>query len=636
MPRPLACLLPLLILGCGAAVPQRSSIQSAAEASIPATQYAVDTDQALWVSTNHGETWRRSDRADAASRVTAIATDPADPSRVIVAEGYRVFESTDAGESFTELDLGGVVNPATYITALAIGPDDPETIVAGTSYDGLYASTDGGQSWYDVTLQYRLRPLHLGGGFLEEIGGLELESGSRTLTVWLSFGMGVYEIDLDSGEIARIAPGARWPRTIGRYPHIGVHAAGITTAGARGPATLAAADPNLDLFATLERRRTPPRRADLDQAAAARRDLARNRRGIYLSPYRAAELETYIDYLHQKQLNSIVVDFKDDLGRLTYDSELELPTQIGAVDPIFDAQELIETAHGEDLYVIARIVVFKDRELYDYQDNRYALWDSVRDRPWGVFRLVTPEPEEPAVVSDDAGAGDAAVGAAQTTGDADGDDARQEPVPYYVQTEHWVDPYSTDVWRYNIEIARELAELGVDEIQFDYIRFPSDGDTSTVLARFRPERGERVHALEGFLAQARSEIDLPISIDVFGFNGWSRMTYLGQDISVLAKHVDVISPMYYPSHFDRAFLPWFDYLDRARYIYEEGSRRAVALSEGRAIIRPYAQAFLLWHELEYDEPTYLRYLQLQLDGIEAGPGDGFTLWNASGRYYMYP
>jgi hypothetical protein len=108
-----------------------------------------------------------------------------------------------------------------------------------------------------------------------------------------------------------------------------------------------------------------------------------------------------------------------------------------------------------------------------------------------------------------------------------------------------------------------MESLGVDEIQFDYIRFPSDGRPQDIVTRFlMDENGQRAHVdvnsqrvriLATFLSEARENIGIPIGTDVFGFNAWSRMSYLGQDIEMISHYVDVISPMSYPSHYPRDF-----------------------------------------------------------------------------------
>ena len=144
----------------------------------------------------------------------------------------------------------------------------------------------------------------------------------------------------------------------------------------------------------------------------------------------------------------------------------------------------------------------------------------------------------------------------------------------------------------------------------------------------------RVNALESFLHLARESLSIPIGTDVYGFNAWFRMKYIGQDITAFAPYIDVVSPMFYPSHFPREFLGSLKYLPRANAIYREGTDRAVSIVGGEVAVRPYVQAFLIGGELNFEKPTYTAYLIEQLKGLEKSTGSGFTLWNASGRYYM--
>ena len=203
------------------------------------------------------------------------------------------------------------------------------------------------------------------------------------------------------------------------------------------------------------------------------------------------------------------------------------------------------------------------------------------------------------------------------------------------QREFWVDPYAAEVWKYNVAVAAEIAGRGVDEIQFDYIRFPSDGPVERAGYRHRRPGMTRIDAIESFLALAREQVRVPISTDLFGFNSWYRSgNWIGQNIEVLSEYVDVISPMFYPSHFPNDFLSDRSYLERAHDIYAKGVRRARHLVQGRSYIRPYVQAFLIGGELRMEEGEYGRYLTRQLEGNRAAGGTGFTLWNASNRYYM--
>jgi len=333
-----------------------------------------------------------------------------------------------------------------------------------------------------------------------------------------------------------------------------------------------------------------------------RQKKAAEKTGIYINSFYAtgSRLTAHLDFLVSHGLNSFVLDMKDDDGFVTYDTSLEMPRKIGAVRRRFQIREVLEKAHERNLYVIARIVVFKDKQFYNYKNHAYAVWNQRENKPWANMIPVT-----------------------------NGENGETS----YEQREFWVDPFSREVWDYNLSLALELAELGVDEIQFDYIRFPSDGDLSKAVYRHQRTGMGRIEALESFLVLARERISIPISTDLYGFNSWYRMgNWIGQNLEMVSEYVDVVSPMFYPSHFPSQFLKEMSYLDRAEWIYREGTRRSQSIAAGRALIRPYVQAFLIGGELRMDAPTYTEYLLRQLKGSREA--SGFTLWNASNRYYM--
>ncbi|MFW5826788.1 MAG: putative glycoside hydrolase [Alkalispirochaeta sp.] len=474
--------------------------------------------------------------------------------------------------------LRNVTGENTYLTSAAVSPHDSGRVLVATTFHGIYESSDGGASWSDLGDGPAGRAIYRGNGFYEDLAAAAYDPVDPAL-LWLEFAQDgeIIAVDRRTGMILEIPT-------------------------ARGAAALARAE------------RAPPVEFPAEDAARRqRRELAADHVSFYLSPWQVdpERLDSHMAFAAAQGMTAVVIDFKDDFGRIAYNSELELHREVGAVRGYFDAERVIQTVHDNDLYLIARIVVFKDRELFGYDGNRFALWDRHRDAPWGVFRTETDE------------------------------DTGEERTR---QVEHWVDPFAEEVWDYNIAIARELQELGVDEIQFDYIRTPADGRTRDIEYRYRdeshalttndPYRDDREEALSAFLARAREAISLPMSIDVFGFNGWYRMSYLGQDIARLARHVDVISPMLYPSHFPRAFLPDIPYLDWAEVLYREGVARGRRITRDSVLIRPYIQSFLVGGELQFDEPRYTDYLKHQIRGSLDGGASGFTLWNFSGRYYM--
>ncbi|HUV08737.1 MAG TPA: putative glycoside hydrolase, partial [Spirochaetia bacterium] len=336
---------------------------------------------------------------------------------------------------------------------------------------------------------------------------------------------------------------------------------------------------------------------------------------------------------------ALVVDFKDDYGILTYNTKLELPRSIGVVHERFNAEELIDLAHRSGIHLIARILVFKDRALYRYKNYAYATWDKKTNWAWAhLFRIREENQEsqdgnQTAEYSDTNG--EEPKEGIQENGQPEGPvETAQKPVRYY-QKEHWVDPFAPFIWEYNIAVAKELQDLGVDEIQFDYIRFPTDGDLKSITYRHKRDGMTPMDALESFLAMAREVITIPISTDLYGFNSWHRMgNWNGQSIEMVCDYVDVIAPMFYPSHFPRAFIGGLEYTERAKQIYREGTSRAASIAAGRSIIRPYIQAFLIGGEVNFSEQLYANYLKRQIEGTLEAPSSGYTLWNAGNNYYM--
>lgn len=472
--------------------------------------------------------------------------------------------------------LRDATGPNTYLTSAALAPWDTRRIVVSTTFNGLYESTDGGESWSRIN-STSLAPIYMGNGFFDDIA-LAAYDGSDRNILWVQRAQSEEVLAID--------------RTAGRVANL---------SDSRGETALQAATPAPDHPV-----------AEIDQERLLRMEKAADHVSFFLAPWHASEeaLPAHMEFAREHGFTAVVIDFKDDAGRIAYNTSLEEPHQVGAVRRFFDARRLIDSVHDNDLYLIARIVVFKDEQLYRFQDNRFALWDSRLNAPWGIFR-----------------------------------DEQVDGNVRSRQVEFWVDPFSEFVWDYNIAIARELQDLGVDEIQFDYIRTPAEGRREDILYRYQEDspafdagnprfEDPRVQALTAFARRARQEIDIPISIDVFGFNGWYRMSYLGQDIAALARYVDVISPMLYPSHFPRSFRGDLPYLEWAEYLYYEGTARGRRITGDSVVIRPYIQSFLIGGELQFEEPMYTEYLKRQIRGsLDAGAG-GFTLWNFSGRYYM--
>lgn len=272
-------------------------------------------------------------------------------------------------------------------------------------------------------------------------------------------------------------------------------------------------------------------------------------RGIYLTGWVAgssSRLHPLLDLVTQTELNTVVIEIKDEMGRLSYRSSVPLANQIGASQAkIADIKGLLADLKRRGIYVIARQVVFKDLTLATARPS----W-ATQTTPGRLWR--------------------------DSQGLA------------------WTDPYNHQVWEYNIAIAKEAARLGFDEIQFDYVRFPDapqahalfypaksggpsqaaasssrrgnddnsgDGDRGVVKAPniSSPPTGtrstfpDRTSAVRAFLAEAHAALHplgVAVSADVFGLVTSAQDDLgIGQRLEELAPVVDYLSPMVYPSHY---------------------------------------------------------------------------------------
>lgn len=593
-----------------AAVPQGQPDNT--EAAREDIIYTISNQRGFLVSFDSGKSWSERNQGlplrliypfDSARvrMLTSLAADPVNINRVVVTTAAGLFLSEDNGLSWQQIPIGKPLRKNYYLTSSALSPYNRETILVGTSFNGFFQTRNLGKSWEDLSENAPF--LYRGAGFYEEIAAITYSPvNPQTMVFACGFGGDIYISSDDQKSWQNL----NFPGVLNKEI--------VQSLNYKRP------EPEAEWF--LETRtdsgfwnyypgRNKWRKSGRSAAAAVQeRDLVKpnpdalKKFGIYISSYnaRGEQLDKHINFLKAHGLNSMVVDFKEDFGWVTYNTRLDLPGKIGAVSLRIDLEELLEKAHANNIYVIARLVVFKDRQLFNYDNHKYALKKRHSNEPWRY--LVEVENEE----------------TGETT---------------YVQREYWVDPFSRFVWEYNTAIARELQERGVDEIQFDYIRFPSDGPLSAINYTYQRQGMTKIDALESFLALSRETIHIPISTDLYGFNSWHRMgRWIGQSIELLADYVDVICPMFYPSHFPIDFIAEIDYLERAKIIYNQGTFRAASIAGERAIIRPYIQAFLIGRELEMSTLEYSTYLKQQLIGTKSAPSSGFTLWNASNRYYM--
>jgi hypothetical protein len=327
-------------------------------------------------------------------------------------------------------------------------------------------------------------------------------------------------------------------------------------------------------------------------------------RALYLTYFGVGDRslrQNVLTLAERTEVNAVVIDVKGDRGRLTYRSDVPLAEVIGAnAEPtVSNVDELLATLKERGIYTIARIVVFKD-DVLARNGLRAGLDVAIKERlseqPW-----------------------------------TDGEGLA------------WVDPLRPEVWQYNVDLAREAALKGFDEIQFDYARFPLDaaGGLSTQARYSRPwitER-DRVDAIGGFLKLARDEVRLAgalVAADVFGYVTWNDGdSGVGHNIETLAGVVDYLCPTIYPSSF-RAGLPGVlnfpQVLQQPYAVVFESVRRARARTGDQgAALRPWLQYFddFAW---QTGRPFRTAEIDAQRNGAVAAGAAGWMMWDPSNRY----
>ena len=310
-------------------------------------------------------------------------------------------------------------------------------------------------------------------------------------------------------------------------------------------------------------------------------------KALYLSFYGIGSTklrEAALGLIDKTELNAVVIDVKGDRGMIAFKTSLPLAEQAHSneLTTMRDAKAMIERLHHDNIYAIARIVVFKDDPLATARPDL-----AVKRAGGAIFR------------------------------DREG--------------LAWTDPFNTDVWDYNISIALEAAQLGFDEIQFDYVRFPD----SPGLKFSKPtDMKSRLGAISGFLAEARRRLtsyNVFLAADIFGYVTWNLDdTHIGQRLEELAPIVDYISPMLYPSCFQFG-IP--GYRDPVAHPYEIvflslQNARERGIHSNR--FRPWLQAF---RDYAFDHREFTgTQIRAQISAAEKFGSDGWMLWNPRNQY----
>lgn len=313
--------------------------------------------------------------------------------------------------------------------------------------------------------------------------------------------------------------------------------------------------------------------------------------------------ERYIDYLIElassTEINAVVIDVKDFSGYVAYDTKLPDVEKYKAKQiRIKDMGSLIRRLHDENIYVIARISVFQDPILANARPDLAVLSRS---------KLLIQSTSSNLLWSDNWGL-------------------------------NWADPSAKEVWRYNASIAKDALSYGFDEINFDYVRFPSDGDLSDMVFPSWDQNIEKHLVIRDFFKYLRQELpDVRISVDLFGLATVGKDDLgIGQVIEDGYEYFDYVCPMVYPSHYASGFsgypIPSEHPYEVVEISMKEGLRRLNDFKKDNSKnpkLRPWLQDFTL--TVPYDAEK----VRLEITALKDVLGqdfNGFMLWNSQNFY----
>ncbi|MCL2046325.1 MAG: putative glycoside hydrolase [Oscillospiraceae bacterium] len=331
-------------------------------------------------------------------------------------------------------------------------------------------------------------------------------------------------------------------------------------------------------------------------------------RGMYIDPWTAGakdELPWILEICDSSQINAIVIDIKEDNGSITYLSDNERLSDV-CINVLSDIDELMEQLKEHGIYTIARLVCFKDPKR----------------------AILNPE----LAISN----------------------ARGE-IWYDNSGVAWLDPYNKDAWEYIAVIAKEAARIGFDEVQLDYVRFPTEGNLSQIDYGSIAEEKTKAMVISEFISYIREELggtSARLSADVFGIIAVGKGDFegIGQDLELMWDVVDAVSPMIYPSHFSNVnqngigqvingiLFPRPD-LNPYGVVYNILLMTKERLPEDEgdyAVVRPYLQAFTASYLGSGNYQVYgASQVMEQINAVYDAGFDEWILWNHSGRYEVY-
>ncbi|ONI46038.1 hypothetical protein AN641_02500 [Candidatus Epulonipiscioides gigas] len=316
-------------------------------------------------------------------------------------------------------------------------------------------------------------------------------------------------------------------------------------------------------------------------------------RGLYIPAHKANNLDKIVEIANTTEINSFIIDVKDDSGYLTFASHNEVLLEAGSIrknPKITDINVLMDTLYRNNIYPIARIVVFKDNVVDANFPERMVL-------------------------------------------------SKNGEVYVNKSEETWLNPYDTNNWEYILEICKEAILVGFKEIQFDYIRFHESMNSSTVDLPTDISRTQIITDFVDFMVENLEPYGVSLGADVFGtiITSKADAAIIGQDYKEFVKKLDSVCPMIYPSHYGRgSFGQEFPDLNPYEIIFSalkvsNEVIRQIPIEERKAKIIPYLQDFTATWITPHQEYTAIE-IREQIQAVYDAILNDWILWNGAANY----
>ncbi len=324
-------------------------------------------------------------------------------------------------------------------------------------------------------------------------------------------------------------------------------------------------------------------------------------KGIYLTAYtiNIPKLYAILDSAEAAGINTLVFDLKNMNGHIFFKMPQRGFLRSGNIKPIVNIDKVVNAAHERDMRAVARLVMFHD-QMTAQRDSTLRP-NSINGGAWQESKR---------------------------------------------KKASWLDSSNPQVQSTLLDIIEIVAQKGIDEIQMDYVRFPTQGKISEAIFAFQKEDSlkvkndstyifrQKADIIENFVSDAKEICDkynVTLTADVFAIVSWQRnadINATGQDIEKMTKNLDAIHPMIYSSHFADDFGFRENLHNEPYYIVYKGSALTKKYTNGKCRVIPYIQSNTWKVNYGYE------YIAAQIQAVMDSNSEGYILWNASNKYYQ--